>query len=88
MIVFNMFNISIYLEKFQKINSTNSSLKDFIISSIEAVIKIKINKNNIEIIKNRVLFKVNPIVKNEIFINKVKITKELKLKNLIIKDIF
>lgn len=83
-----MFNISIYLEKFQKINSTNSSLKDFITDTVESVIRIKINKNNIEITKNRVLFKVNHIVKNEIFINKLKITKELKLKNLIIKDIF
>lgn len=83
-----MFNISIYLEKFQKINSINSSLKDFIADTVEAVIRIKINKNNIEITKNRVLFNVNHIVKNEIFINKLKITKELKLKNLIIKDIF
>lgn len=83
-----MFNISIYLEKFQKINSINSSLKDFIADTIEAVIRVKINKNNIEITKNRVLFNVNHIVKNEIFINKLKITKELKLKNLIIKDIF
>lgn len=83
-----MFNISIYLEKFQKINSINSSLKDFIINTIEVVIKTKINKNNIEIVKNRVIFKVNHVVKNEIFINKTKIIKELNLKNLIIKDIF
>lgn len=83
-----MFNISIYLEKFQKIDSINLSLKDFVVDTVEMVIKIKINKNNIEIVKNRIIFKVNHVIKNEIFINKSNIIKELGLKNLIIKDIF
>ena len=83
-----MFNISIYLEKFQKINTTNSLLKDYVVNSIERVIKIKINKSDIEIRKNKVFFKVNQVVKNEIFINKVKLIEELNLKKLYIKDIF
>lgn len=83
-----MFNISIYLEKFQKINITNSALKDFVIDSIKKIIKVDLNKNNIEIIKNRLFLRVNSVVKNEIFINKSKIVKELILKNIIIKDIF
>lgn len=83
-----MFNISIYLEKFQKINATDSSLKDFIVNSINKVIKIKIGKNMVEIKKNTVRLRVNQVVKNEIFINKNKIADELNLKNLIIKDIF
>lgn len=83
-----MFNISIYLEKFQKISTTNSALKDFIIDSINKIIKIKLNKDSVEIRKNRVYLKINQVVRNEIFINKEKIADELKFKNLIIKDIF
>lgn len=76
------------MEKFKKINTTNSSLKDYIIDSICKAVKVKIDKNNIEIRKGCVYLKVNNIIKNEIFINKNKISKELSLKNLIIKDIF
>ena len=83
-----MFNIAIYLEKFKVIGSENLLLKDYVIDSIENIIKIKINKDCVIFKKNTVFFKVNQAVKSEIFINKNKITEELGFKKIFIKNIF
>lgn len=83
-----MFNISIYLDKFKNIESKSSSLKNTIIDSISKVLKININKKDVEVKNGIVYLKVNPVVRNEIFINKTKITEELSVKNLAIKGIF
>lgn len=83
-----MFNISIYLDKFKNIESKSSSLKNTIIDSISKVLKTNINKKDVEVKNGIVYLKVNPVVRNEIFINKTKITEELSVKNLAIKGIF
>ncbi len=83
-----MFNISIYLDKFKKINSKESSLKDAIIASVNKVLEININRSNIEIRKNVIYLKINPIIKNEVFIKKKYIINELNAKNIPINDIF
>lgn len=83
-----MFNISIYLDKFKDIESKSSSLKNIIIDSISKVLKININKKDMEVKNGIIYLKVNPVIRNEIFINKTKITEELNLKNLAIKGIF
>lgn len=82
-----MFNISIYLDKFKNIESKDSGLKNIIADSIKNVLKIDINKKNIEVRNGTVYLKVNPVVKNEIFINKPNIIKELNLKNFKVKGI-
>ena len=43
---------------------------------------------NIEIKNGIIYLKVNPVLKNEIFINKNSIIRELNLKNLAIKGVF
>ena len=82
-----MFNISIYLDKFRNLDLKSLNLKKVIIDSVNKFIKIKIDKNNIKIKNGVICLDVNPIVKSEIFINKVYIINDLKTKNLIIKNI-
>lgn len=82
-----MFNISIYLDKFKDLDLKSSSLKKIITDSISKFVKINIDKNNIKI-KNKIIYlNVNPVVKNELFINKISIINDLKTKNIIIKSI-
>ena len=83
-----MFNISIYLDKFKNIESKSSVLKNIIIDSVKNVLKADIDKKNIEIRNGIIYLKVNPVLKNEIFINKNSIIRELNLKNLAIKGVF
>lgn len=83
-----MFNISTYLDKFKKISSKKSFLKDAVAASISKVLEINIDKNNIEIRKNNIYLKIKPTVKNEVFIKKKFIINELKAKNIPINDIF
>jgi hypothetical protein len=83
-----MFNISIYLDKFKNIESKGSILKNIIIDSVKKVLKADIDKKNIEIKNGIIYLKVNPVLKNEIFINKNNLTKELNSKNLAVKGVF
>ena len=83
-----MFNISIYLEKFKNIESKSSNLKSLVNDVIKNVLKVDIDKKNIEIKNGIIYLKVHPVVKNEIFIIKNNIIKELSLKNLAVKGIF
>jgi len=83
-----MFNISIYLDKFKNIESKSSVLKNIIIDSVKKVLKVDIDKKNIHINNGIVYLKVNPVLKNEIFINKNNLTKELSSKNLAVKGFF
>lgn len=83
-----MFNISIYLDKFKNIESKSSGLKNNIIDSVNKILKINIDKKDVEIRNGVIYLKVNPVVRNEIFINKVNIIKELGIKNLAVKAIF
>ncbi|MEK9181982.1 MAG: hypothetical protein AAB781_00125 [Patescibacteria group bacterium] len=83
-----MFNISIYLDKFKNIESKNSVLKNIITDSVGNILKININKKDVEIKNGVIYLKVNPVVRNEVFINKVGIIKELNAKNIAVKGIF
>lgn len=85
-----MFNISIYLDKFKNLESKsfNFNLKNEIIDSLTSVLKIKLNRNDVDIKNGIVHLKVNPVARNEIFINKSKIIKEFSVKKITIKNIF
>lgn len=85
-----MFNISIYLDKFKNLESKsfNFNLKNTIIDSLNSVLKIDLHRGDVEVKNGIVHLKVNPVVRNEIFINKTKIIKTLSAKSVIIKNIF
>jgi len=83
-----MFNISIYLDKFKNIESKSSGLKTTIADSVNKFLKASLDKKDVEVKNGVIYLKVNPVVRNEIFINKVNIIKELGLKNLAVKGIF
>lgn len=83
-----MFNISIYLDKFKKVDSKNSSFRDCITSSINKVLGVKINKENITVRNGVVYLKTNSVIRNEIFIKKKIIMDELIANNIPVTDVF
>lgn len=76
------------MDKFKNLESKNSILKNIIIDSIGKILRISINKKDVEIKNGVIYLKVNPVVRNEMFINKVDIIKELDAKNIAVKGIF
>lgn len=83
-----MFNISIYLDKFKKVDSKNSSFRDCITSSINKVLGVNINKENITVRNGVVYLKTNSVIRNEIFIKKKIIMDELVANNIPVVDVF
>lgn len=85
-----MFNISIYLDRFKNLESKsfNFNLKKIIIDSLNKVLKIDLSKGDVDVKNGIIHLKVNPVVRNEIFINKTKIIEELGVNKVIIKNIF
>lgn len=76
------------MDKFKNLESKNSILKNIIIDSVGKILRISINKKDVEIKNGVIYLKVNPVVRNEMFINKVDIIKELDAKNIAVKGIF
>ncbi len=74
-----MKNIEEFLQKFKLIPNPLNYKKD-ISSVIESVTKIKIEVENIKIQGRNLILKVNPAVKNIIFIKKDQILKEIEVK--------
>lgn len=83
-----MFNISIYLDKFKKVDFKNTSLKDGIVASVGRVLKIKINNNDVTIRDGVIYLKINPVMKNEVFIKKGSIVNDLVANNIPVTGIF
>ncbi len=84
-----MNNLSSYLKKFKLILTSNADVKEVIVSIILEVTKGKIEPKDIDI-KNKIVYiKCRPSIKNEIFIKKEQILKQLKekIENLVIKDV-
>lgn len=83
-----MFNISIYLDKFKKVDFKNTSLKDGVVASIGRVLKTKVNSKDVIIREGVIYLKINPVMKNEIFIKKTSIMNDLVASNIPATDIF
>lgn len=83
-----MFNISIYLDKFKKVDFKNTSLKDCVVASIGRVLKTKVNSKDVIIREGVIYLKINPVMKNEIFIKKASIMNDLVANNIPATDIF
>jgi len=75
-----MDNISIYLQKFSKIGLGDRELKENIILIIKNKLGFELKKEDIKIKDDIITINTTPITKNEIFINKEAILKEIKSK--------
>lgn len=81
------FKITDLLSKFSKIISDSDSKKEIIISVLLKYIKKTISKENFKIDKNILVINMSPLVKNEIFMHKINILKDLESVGMNIKDI-
>lgn len=83
-----MFNISLYLEKFKILGLGEVLAKDAMISVLEKLVGVKIERKDIEYKNGMFRIKAEPIVKSQIYIKKNEIlellSQELK-KN--VKDV-
>lgn len=83
-----MFNISIYLNKFSNLELKDSVLKSTIIDSINEILGVNLDKKIIKVTSGGVIcLKVDPVLRSEVFINKAKLIKQLKVKNINVKNI-
>ncbi len=81
------FKITDLLSKFSKIISDSDSKKEIIISVLLKHTKKNISKENFKIDKNILVINMSPLVKNEIFMHKLDILKDLESVGMNIKDI-
>lgn len=81
------FKITDLLGKFSKIISDSDSKKEIIISVLLKYTKKTISKENFKIDKNILIINMSPLVKNEIFMHKINILKDLESVGMNIKDI-
>lgn len=82
-----MFNIANFFEKFSKIQSTNSELKESVSNIIKNITGIYIDPKKIEINNKDLKLNINPVIKNEIFFHKEKIFQKINILNSEIKNI-
>jgi hypothetical protein len=75
-----MDNISIYLQKFSKIGLGERELKENIILIIKNKLGFELKREDIKIKDGVITINTTPITKNEIFINKEAILKEIQSK--------
>jgi len=73
-----MFNIGDFLIKFKNLTPPDQIVKNIFLNIIYKKLDIKIPKKNISLKNNTLYLKINPIIKNEIFLHKESILKELK----------
>lgn len=84
-----MFNINDFLIKFKHVTLPNETKRNILSKSIFKILNIDINIKNISLENNTVYIKTNSFIKNEIFLHKNEILKEVRkqLKNKTPKDI-
>lgn len=76
-----MFNIASYLEKFKNFGQGERLLKGAIISSVKEVLGLDLPTQSVSLKNGEVTFKVDPAVKNALFIKKEAILAKIKEKN-------
>ena len=82
-----MKRIDSFLEKHFKNSNSKTILKERVIEIINKISKSKIEKKDLEIKRNIIYLKINPIEKHNIFISKQKILEEIKSKKIEIRDV-
>lgn len=79
--------ITDFLSKFSKILSESDDKKEIINSILIKYIKKSILKENFKLEKGNIVFSVSPLIKNEIYMNKSNILKDLNSLGIQVKDI-
>lgn len=75
-----MFNIENFLKRFTLLTPPDDAIRGAVREIIEKEINISIEKKNISVHNNIIYIKTKPLFKNEIFIKKQTILKELEKK--------
>ena len=75
-----MFDITKYLEKFKKLSQSRNFLRNSVAEAVKEICNIEIDPKNIDIKSGIARIKEKPIIKNEIFIKKIKILESLSKK--------
>jgi len=73
-----MFNIGDFLVKFKQLTPPDKEIKEVFCETVFNIIKIKINKNNIDVKNKTIFINENSFVKNEIFLHQNKILEYMK----------
>lgn len=80
-----MFNISGFLEKFLKLEAGNQVKLEIILQTIKTKTGIDLKKENFEIKGERIILKVNSVIRNEIFMYKKNIEEDLNNQKIFLK---
>jgi hypothetical protein len=73
-----MFNISLYLKKFENLGLGEKLLKEGIISSVKEILNFNLEVKHILVKNGEIIFKVTPAMKNAIYIKKQAILKKME----------
>lgn len=79
-----MFNIGNYLQKFSSLIIDSKALKRSILSVIYDVIGVELKEKDIDLQKSILYIKTTPLIKNEIYLKKDLILKQLKEKSSLV----
>lgn len=72
-----MFNIGNFLEKFRNITPPDKFVKDVLIDVVKETANIDIEKENLDVRNGVIFISIDSIIKNEIFLKKAEIMKNL-----------
>lgn len=70
-------DISPFLNKFKHIKPPDDAVKDVCIKTIKEILDISLQKSEIKIQHNKITLFTNPTVKNEIFLHRMRVLKEI-----------
>ena len=73
-----MWNIALYLKKFENLGLGDRLLKEAIRTSVKEVMKFDLDTNDISLKNGEVTFKVSPAMKNAIYMKKAIILKRME----------
>lgn len=73
-----MFNIALYLKKFENLGLGERLLKEAIRTSVKEIMKFDLDEKNISLKNSEVTFKVSPTMKNAIYMKKAAILKRME----------
>ena len=82
-----MFNISTYLEKFKQLGVGDMLVKQSVTEVLKEKLGIEIKTGDISIKQGVATIKINPLIKNHIYIKKAEIMEAILKKTDKVKDI-
>lgn len=82
-----MFNINDYLDKFKNLGLSNKENKKIVLTTIFDLLRINLDEESLKIKDGVIIFRVNSVIKNSIYIKKSLLIDELKKKGIKVYDI-